>query len=181
MLDGLRPYTKKIWLAWSLQEKRYFLKKIRPFWEVARHRIPEKSAALLQQLIRSGQLELKKGFLVSATSTENGIEIVYRNKNQDTRQVFQKVINCTGPESNYWKVRFPIINDLLGRGKVKADLLGLGILCTPEGQIINAQQQVEEGLWCMGPMRRATLWETTALRELREQAAELAALLAEKN
>jgi uncharacterized NAD(P)/FAD-binding protein YdhS len=180
MLDGLRPYTKKIWLRWTLEEKKYFLKKIRPFWEIARHRIPEKSATLLSQMMNAGQLELKKGYIVGATASENGIEISYYNETGNTQQIFQKVINCTGPESNYWKIRFPIISDLIGRGKVKADELGLGILCTPEGQIINVQHKVEEGLWCMGPMRRAVLWETTALRELREQAAELAALIVEK-
>ena len=90
------------------------------------------------------------------------------------------MINCTVPESNYRKVRFPIISDIIERGKVKADELGLGIKCTPEGRIINEQDKIEEGIWCIGPMRKAVLWETTALRELREQASELASLIVEK-
>ena len=61
-----------------------------------------------------------------------------------------------------------------------ADELGLGIKCTPEGRIINEQDNIEEGIWCIGPMRKAVLWETTALRELREQASELASLISEK-
>jgi len=36
------------------------------------------------------------------------------------------------------------------------------------GRIINEQDNIEEGIWCIGPMRKAVLWETTALRELRE-------------
>ena len=177
IMDGLRPYTKKIWLSWSIEEKKYFLKKIRPYWEIARHRIPEKSALLLNEMMAKGQLELLKGTLLDATITDSGINIIYHCEHQDVQQVFHKVINCTGPESNYRKVRFPIINDLINRGKVKVDELGLGIKCTPEGRIINAQENVEAGLWCIGPMRKSVLWETTALRELREQASELACLI----
>jgi uncharacterized NAD(P)/FAD-binding protein YdhS len=131
-------------------------------------------------MTNAGQLELKKGYLVEATATDSGIEIVYHSEGNDSCQVFQKVINCTGPESNYRKVRFPIISDLIGRGKVKTDELGLGIKCTPEGRIINEQDNIEAGIWCIGPMRKAVLWETTALRELREQASELALLIVEK-
>lgn len=181
VLDGLRPYTKKIWLQWTLNEKKYFLQKIRPYWEIARHRIPANSSNLLNEMINAGQLELKKGYLVDALATNNGIEVRYRAKNEIVKQVFHKVINCTGPESNYRKVRFPIICDLIGRGKVKTDELGLGIECTPEGRIINQHGQIEAGLWCIGPMRKSVLWETTALRELREQALELASLITASN
>lgn len=177
VLDGLRPFTKKIWLTWTIEEKKYFLRRIRPFWEIARHRIPAKSASLLNDMMNASQLELKKGYIIAAKATNRGIEIVYRSGLHDIHQVFYKVINCTGPESNYRKVRFPIISDLIGRGKVKTDELGLGIQCTPEGRIINDQDKIEEGLWCIGPMRKSVLWETTALRELREQASELASLI----
>ena len=164
-------------MAWSIEEKKYFLKKIRPYWEIARHRIPEKSASLLNEMMATGQLELLKGTILDASATDIGINIRYRCEHQDIQQVFHKVINCTGPESNYRKVRFPIVNDLIERGRVKVDELGLGIKCTPEGRIINEQDQVEDRLWCIGPMRKSVLWETTALRELREQASELATLI----
>ena len=114
-------------------------------------------------MMNAGQLELKKGYIVEAIATDTGIEIVYRSAGNDSRQVFHKVINCPGPESNYRKVSFPIISDLIGRGKVKADGLGLGIKCTPEGKVINEQDKIEEGIWCIGPMRKAVLWETSAL------------------
>lgn len=180
VMDGLRPYTKKIWLKWTTDEKKYFLRRIRPYWEIARHRIPAKSSALLNEMMNAGQLELNKGYIVDAIATDSGIEIVCGSEHNAIRRVFHKVINCTGPESNYRKVRFPIVLDLISRGKVKTDELGLGIKCTPEGRIINELDTIEEGLWCIGPMRKSVLWETTALRELREQASELASLIAGK-
>jgi uncharacterized NAD(P)/FAD-binding protein YdhS len=128
-------------------------------------------------MMEKGQLVLIKGTIEEASVSSNGIEILYRSESGLNSQVFQKVINCTGPESNYRKVRFPIIVDLIARGKVKIDELGLGIKCTPEGSIINDQGEVEQGIWCIGPMRKAVLWETTALRELREQSSALTAMM----
>ena len=177
IIDGLRPYTQKIWLQWIVSDKQYFLKKIRPYWEIARHRIPSASSERLNNMMEKGQLVLKKGTIEEASVSSNGIEMLYRSESGLNSQVFQKVINCTGPESNYRKVRFPIIVDLIARGKVKIDELGLGIKCTPEGSIINDQGEVEQGIWCIGPMRKAVLWETTALRELREQSSALAAMM----
>jgi uncharacterized NAD(P)/FAD-binding protein YdhS len=177
IIDGLRPYTQKIWLQWIVSDKQYFLKKIRPYWEIARHRIPSASSEQLNNMMEKGQLVLKKGTIEEASVSSNGIEILYRSESRLNSQVFQKVINCTGPESNYRKVRFPIIVDLIARGKVKIDELGLGIKCTPEGRIINDQGEVEQGIWCIGPMRKAVLWETTALRELRDQSSALAAMM----
>jgi len=68
-------------------------------------------------MMNAGQLELKKGYIVEAIATDSGIEIVYRSEGNDIRQVFHKVINCTGPESNYRKVRFPSSVILSGEEK----------------------------------------------------------------
>lgn len=177
VIDGLRPITQKIWTEWSLSEKRYFLKRLRPFWEIARHRIPETSSKILDQLKEVGQIEIGKGVVLKTKALSEGIEVEYRFENETRTEVFQKLINCTGPESNYRKVKFPIIRNLMEQGKVVSDELGLGINCTADGRIQNAKNEIENGLWCIGPMRKSALWETTALREIREQAIQLALML----
>lgn len=174
IIDGLRVHTQAIWQRWSKEEKKYFLKKLRPFWEVARHRIPATSSAILEKLMENGNLRVISGEVVKAGPEEEGIRLKYRSEHIEHEEVFQKVINCTGPESNYRKVRFPIIANLMDQGKVVNDDLGLGISCTKEGNLVNSDGVIEKGLWCIGPMRKAVLWETTALREIREQAAALA-------
>ncbi|CAN5914208.1 FAD/NAD(P)-binding protein [soil metagenome] len=173
VIDGLRPLTQKFWQQWSIDEKKYFLKRLRPFWEIARHRIPGASAVILDQLVESGQLLIGKGQIIKAHSTPEGIQLDYNFDKKKQEGLFQKLINCTGPESNYRKVRFPIIRNLIEQGKVVSDELGLGIRCSEDGAIIDANGEKVQGLWCVGPMRKAVLWETTAIRELREQAVEL--------
>jgi uncharacterized NAD(P)/FAD-binding protein YdhS len=38
VIDGLRPQVQALWQALPLQEKRRFLRHLRPYWEVHRHR-----------------------------------------------------------------------------------------------------------------------------------------------
>ena len=63
---------------------------------------------------------------------------------------------------------------LQGRGLVVPDPLRLGIESTPAGDVFGADGQVVDGLLAVGPPRKGTLWESTAIPEIRTQAAEVA-------
>lgn len=177
VMDGIRPLTQLIWKRWSREEKSYFLRRLRPIWEVVRHRIPAQSSAVLQSLMQSGQLDVRKGKIISGKSVQDGLEVTWQEDGRSRHAVYHKVINCTGPESNYRKVKLPVLGNLMDQGLLVNDPLGLGILCTDEGRIIGKNNAPVPGLWCIGPMRKAVLWETTAIRELRIQAHELSGLV----
>ena len=84
------------------------------------------------------------------------------------------MINCTGPESNLRKRKLPLLLSLLENGYIQTDQLGLGIVCTFNGATINTKGKVNYSLHCIGSLRKAALWESTAVREIREQAQTLA-------
>jgi len=174
IVDALRVYVPEIWTYWDLSEKKLFLKRLRPFWEISRHRIPEESLTLLTHLQCSDQLRVIKGEVLKIQRTGQGFDILYRNGNITENKSFHKIINCTGPESNYRKIKFPIIDHLIHDYNIVPDPLNLGILCNADGKMMNEKGQPIDGLWCIGPMRKAVLWETTALREIRSQACRLA-------
>ncbi|MBJ7530284.1 MAG: hypothetical protein JHD04_12290, partial [Nocardioides sp.] len=71
----------------------------------------------------------------------------------------------------------PLLASLRRRGLVVGDPLGLGVRCTPEGAVLRADGDLVPGLHVVGPPRKGALWETTAVPEIRSQAAELADLL----
>ena len=177
VMDGILPHTQSIWKRWNWEEKKYFMRRLRQIWEVVRHRIPAESSSILNEMVNASQLVIGKAKINSAKLHANGIEVFWTDDNGNHSGVFQKVINCTGPESNYRKVKLPVLANLVDQGLLVNDPIGLGILCTPEGKILDANNEPVNGLWCMGPMRKAVLWETTAIRELRLQAKELADLV----
>ena len=71
-IDGLRPHTQDIWQLLTLKEKRRFLRLLRPYWDLHRHRIAPEVNTAVEALRRSGQLEVIGGRIVSASSLADG-------------------------------------------------------------------------------------------------------------
>ena len=88
-----------------------------------------------------------------------------------------RVINCTGPSLNLRDWSHPLIHDLLETGIARTDPLGLGLLTDNDGALIGRDGAASNVVFTLGPMRRGTLLETTAIPAIREQAASLASRL----
>jgi uncharacterized NAD(P)/FAD-binding protein YdhS len=179
VLDALRPQTQQIWHSLPLKERRRFLDRVRPYWEVRRHRMPPDAAALADEMLASGRLFLYGGRLVSLDEKDGGVEARFRERagHEDTVVRVDRVINCTGPECDYRRMRHPLVASLLGQGLVRPDDLALGLDTASNGALLDAEGHPSKILYTLGPLRKGTLWETTAVPEIRVQAEELASAL----
>jgi uncharacterized NAD(P)/FAD-binding protein YdhS len=75
--------------------------------------------------------------------------------------------------------RDPLLRRLLERGFVRPGPFGLGLDAGPDYRAIGGS--VGEGggpLWILGPLLRGVLWECTAVPDIRNEAADLAGLVA---
>ncbi len=70
VIDSLRDLTSQIWQNFSLEEKRRFLRHLRPFWDVHRHRVPTEIDDEMISLLRKGELEVLAARIASITSKE---------------------------------------------------------------------------------------------------------------
>jgi len=104
-------------------------------------------------------------------------EVLYTHKNKTQSITADLVINCTGPENNFRKHNMPLLVDMMKKGYAVSDELNLGIGCDERGRVLDAQHQADPVFYCMGHLRKGTLWETTAARELREQARDIAKVI----
>jgi uncharacterized NAD(P)/FAD-binding protein YdhS len=84
------------------------------------------------------------------------------------------LINCTGPSSRYDLYGSVLLQHLFRSGYLHSDALSLGIDTLLNGTVLDAKQQANHYLFAIGPMTRGTLWEITAIPEIREQCAQLA-------
>jgi uncharacterized NAD(P)/FAD-binding protein YdhS len=84
------------------------------------------------------------------------------------------VINCTGPECNYHKLKDPLVVQLFARGLIVPDPLFLGLDVGAGGAILNLLGERVKNLYTLGSPQKGILFETTAVPELRVQAKELA-------
>jgi len=63
---------------------------------------------------------------------------------------------------------------------VRLDALDLGIETTANGCVFTSSGILPDSVYAFGPVKKASLWETTAVAEIRVQAILLANLLLEK-
>jgi uncharacterized NAD(P)/FAD-binding protein YdhS len=87
------------------------------------------------------------------------------------------VVNCTGPLTDLDRTTDPLLQALRSRGLVAPDPLRLGLDSTLDGEVVGSDGRVVPGLYAVGPPRKGTLWESTAIPEIRTQAAEVARLV----
>jgi uncharacterized NAD(P)/FAD-binding protein YdhS len=84
------------------------------------------------------------------------------------------VINATGPSVDYRTWDDPLVRALFDRGWIRHGPLGFGLDATMEGAILDRDGHISTTLATLGPTLRGSLWETTAVPEIRAQAARLA-------
>ncbi len=181
VIDGLRELTPELWSRMPVVERRRFVRHMRPYWEVHRHRMPPESASLIADLRFSGRLRLIAGRVLDVEVESGLARVDFRRRGRSTVECVQvrKVVNCTGPECGSRRLDGPLMAQLLGKGWLAPDELLLGIRTDPDGTVINANGARIPGLVAIGALRKGTLWESTALAEIRKQAEALVLQIAE--
>lgn len=176
VVDGLRPHTAPLWRAMPTAERRRFLSRLRPFWEVHRHRMASSIAGKVRDLLSSGAIRVIAGRVESATAGANGVNIVVRQRGEEARIELPAgwVLNCTGPMPSNSAESNPVIGSLLVHGLLRSDELALGVETTAGGGAVDAHGREVRGMFIVGTLRKPGAWESTAVPELRQQAAQAA-------
>lgn len=172
VMDSVRPYIQSIWKSLEPYERKQFVRHVRPFWDVHRHRVAPKIGGAIDTLIENGELRVFPGRLRRIHRGLERVEVVYldpKKRRANTLGV-DRVVNCTGPQEDLKKVSNPFVKSLFQQGLVQNGPLNLGVLATSNGEVINAKGDVTENLYVLGPMLKGLLWESIAVPELREQA-----------
>jgi uncharacterized NAD(P)/FAD-binding protein YdhS len=179
VIDSLRGFTPAIWQSLPTNEKRRFLRHVRPYWEVHRHRVAPEIGCLIEQQIMSRETETHSGRIVDCREQGSKIEVTLRDRKtgDHIHLMVDRVLNCTGPETDCRKLNDPLMNDLLRQELVRPDLLRLGLDVAEDGGVIDAQGTPSNVIYAVGPARKGRLWETTAVPEIRQQIATLVPLL----
>ena len=173
VIDALRPHTATIWQRWSVAQRASFLRHAKSLWDVHRHRMAPEVARRLSETpltVHAGNIQ----------SIGGDGEVIWRDRTSGAiRSVkFARIINCTGPASDYSRLELPLVVQLRQAGWLTPDPLRLGVETDDDGTLLDRAGHRVEGLFTLGPLRRPALWESTAIPEIRDQAAALARHLA---
>lgn len=175
VIDALRPHTNTLWGEMSLSERRRFSRHLAPLWNIARHRIPLTSAAVIEGMTGSGRLRLIAGKLRRVDNFNTTLTATITGKYGVTHRVQPRwILNCTGPNPDLRAATSPLFRQLFDDGLVSADALQMGLETALDGALVDATGKTSSVLYALGPLRRGGLFESSAVPEIREQAAALA-------
>jgi uncharacterized NAD(P)/FAD-binding protein YdhS len=171
VLDALRPLTRDIWQALPLDERRRFLRHLRPYWEIHRHRLAPQAAANLARLRDAGQLTVRAGRIRGVALGETSYRLQLAPRGSDKVETIEArwIINCSGPQCDYEAIPDALVRSLLGCGVARPDALALGLDISEDHALIGADGAVSENIFALGPPTKGAFWEITAVPDIRTQ------------
>jgi uncharacterized NAD(P)/FAD-binding protein YdhS len=178
-IDSLRPVTNELWRGLDRADQERFHRRLARIWSIHRHRMAPQVAAAIERLLAAGRLHVRAGSVVEAEieGAAVNVEVLRRGARTPTRLRVNRVVNCTGPVHDPRRIAQQLVRDLVRRGEVRPDPLGLGFDTAADGGLLASDGRPAPGLYTLGPPRSGNLLETTAVPEIGAQAEALAATI----
>jgi uncharacterized NAD(P)/FAD-binding protein YdhS len=176
----VRHMAPTIWQRLTERDRVRFLRHVRAYWDVHRHRLPPELLSRIETLRNRERLHVHAGRIERMHADGERLVVTWRERRSGRMASvgFDRVINCTGPDYAIARSAAPLWRNLLQCGLCQPDSLGLGLRTGPKGAVIDADGWPGPHLFYVGPMLRADHWEATAVGELRVHVEQLAELLA---
>ena len=176
VIDSLRQSTERFWQGFSAKDQKRFLRHVRPFWDVHRHRIPPEVDARLRRLIERKQLEYFGGYVVRVEGCRGNAQVTIRQRRSAAleRLEVDHIINCTGARFDF---EVPLVRSLLASGDAVPVHSQLGLRTDSDGALLSVTGACSAKLFTLGPPCLGDRWESIAVPELSGQAKRLAARL----
>jgi uncharacterized NAD(P)/FAD-binding protein YdhS len=174
VMDALRPFVPGLWRRMPDDDKRLFLRHVARYWEVHRHLVPPVTASRITALRATGRLVVHSGQITGVQQGAARLRILADAGDGACQLDADWLINGTGPATDIAMTASPLIADLFATGLARPDPLRLGIDAAPDGSVLDRMGSAGDVLFTLGPPLRGLWYETTAIPEIREQAAALA-------
>lgn len=176
VIDALRPHNQAIWKGFDLPGKSRFVRHLRAFWDVVRHRMAPEIGRQIEAARAQGRLAIRAGAFAGAQVAEGGYAVSFRPRGATERETLaaDRIYDCRGVTQDPLAVRQPLMRHLLEAGLVRPDPLGLSLDVDETAAVIGRDGAAHPRLYAIGPLTRSRFWEVTAIPDIRVQAVELA-------
>ena len=172
VFDGCRANTQIWWQGLELLEQKRFMRHLRTYYDVHRHRMAPRIDHVVQEMRRDGRLLIIAGRVMGAH--DNGgkiaVQLQPRHGGDSIELQLDCIINCTGPQGNVEAVEQPLFRNLIAGGRASQNAMGSSLLVQANGCV----GPVDDGFYAIGPLLQSQLLESVAVPELRVQATNVA-------
>ena len=158
--DSVRLQASSIWNSWTPSERKQFLRHLKSWWEVIRHRVPLTVHQKLLSDLESKRLTVLAARVISIDKKGNETEVEFRLRGQSVsrKESYDQVLSARG---------VTISQRLAGSIKKIPNVE----VCENHFGYLN---RGAERLWIIGPASKTAFWEITAIPEIRKQVSSVA-------
>lgn len=176
MMEGLRPITADLWSRADPATRRAMVRRLRPWWDVHRHRIAPQIGVFIDRWLAEGRLSVVAGRVGAIAADAAGVRLDWTRGGLPQPQLTGAwLIDCTGP--GHAPETAPLTGPLVASGRARLDPLGLGFELDGSGRVVHADGEVDQTLFVLGPPARAAFWETIAVPDIRKRIEDVVAAL----
>lgn len=175
LMQLLRPHNNELWHGLDHAERRRFLRHLRPWWDIHRHRVAPQIGEIITAAQARGQLSILAGKIKIGHTTDHKVDvtIVRRGLQAVEKRSFDRVIDCRGPR-NEVDEGLPLHAQMVEHGLLRPDPLGQGLDVSEHEALIGRNGKASRRLFALGPLTRGRYTEIVAIPDIRLQAAEVA-------
>lgn len=179
-VDALRPITQSLWAKADHDTRRRFLRHLRPWWDVHRHRIAPQIGERLAAMIAEHRLDVVAARTHATRPDGTGVALTFVPRGTHTPKTIhvRRLINCTGPQADLLRSGDPLLRALRDHGTIRSGPLRIGLDVDNQLSVIRRDGAPSTRIHAIGPITRERFWEVVAVPDIRQQAATLAARLA---
>jgi uncharacterized NAD(P)/FAD-binding protein YdhS len=176
VVDGLRPFTQRLWRELPIDSRRRFLEHARAWWDVHRHRMAPEVEFTISKAVTDHRLALMAAKIVDISPNHAGATVRYRRRGQFGIESLQvdAIVDCTGIARDPAATGNPAVRSLLDQGLARIDPLRMGIDVASDCAVVNRWGLPSQRLFAVGPLTRAAFWEIIAIPDIRNQCVRLA-------
>ncbi|TAJ94877.1 MAG: hypothetical protein EPO10_01775 [Reyranella sp.] len=175
LMQLLRPHNNELWHGLDLDQRRRFLRHLRPWWDIHRHRVAPHIGEQIDAARARGQLSIVSGRIEIGRTTDDKVEvaIMRRGSTEREQRSFDRVVDCRGPR-NEVDVRVPLHAQLVKDGLLRPDPLNQGLDIAEDEALLSKEGTPSKHLFVLGPPTRGRYTEIVAIPDIRIQAAVVA-------
>lgn len=166
-LDALRPHVPRLYRRLPDRDRARFVRSVRPYWDVLRHRAPPDALALVDAWRAADRLEVLAGRVAACHPGPDDVTAdLVLAREPPRRERFARIVRCLGPALERSEAEAPLVRALVARGLAAADPAGLGIVTDEDGRVVTPSGSPSDRLFAIGALRRASSWETTSIPDI---------------
>lgn len=153
-LADIRDSLWEIWPDLPLVEKRRFFRHVRPWYDVHRFRLAPQVETPILEAEENGQLRFLAASVSNVRDLGHRLAVTIRPRGTDvtTEELFDCVVNCTGPSLSPSHSKNPFLQSILERRDVSEHATGFGFAVDDSLRAVAADGTADRPLFIVGPL-----------------------------